>query len=198
MNKGGHLRRAWQERFRCFAPWCFGDVPVAWPGSDARGGCTPSCPVPSPEARALCPAPRPALCSPASLPALPASGPSACPVVDHQTDLETQSATGSSGTFLGAGAAGSCIHVGPKPAPCREPIPGAPLKPLELGEPQHLPLLGTVGSWGVEGKTTPRERPGPAVCAATEHGLAGDKGQSAASGTESGTASGTELGVKSS
>lgn len=132
-------------------------------GQDIRGGCTSSRPVPSPEARALCPAPRPALCSPSSLPALQAAGPSACPMADHQTDLETSLAAGSLGTFLRAGAAGSCLHVGPKPAPCREPIPRAPLKPLELGEPQHLPLLGTVGSWGVEGKTTPRECRGSAL-----------------------------------
>lgn len=127
---------------------------MVWPGSDAQGGCTPPHPVPSPEARALCPAPRPALCS--SIPALPAAGPSTWPMVD-QTDLDTQLAAGSLDTLLRAGAAGSCIHGGPKPAPCREPIPWAPLEPLERGEPQHLHLLGTVGSWGAEGKSTPRE-----------------------------------------
>lgn len=78
---------------------------------------------------------------------------------------------------------------------------GSPQAPGTGRAPASSPAgnCGFMGSRGQNHTTgVPRERPGPAVCAATEHGLAGDKGQSAASGTESGTASGTELGVKSS
>lgn len=73
-------------------------------------------------------------------------------------------------------------------------------KPLELGEPSTFPsweLRGTQATWGEEGRATlgaalclPLVCHGPAAGTAAERGLAGDKGQSAASGTE--------LGVKSS
>lgn len=70
MNKGGHLWRAWQERFRCSAPWCLGHLPAAWLRNDARGGRA--------QPRVLCPVPSPAPAHVSSCPASHTTSPLPC------------------------------------------------------------------------------------------------------------------------